>query len=99
MKSMVEKSPNALRVFTLARRSCISGTEKVEFSSRMPGRSAGYRQPVLVAVDQRLEQDSAHQRENGSVRADAERQCENHGDRQPWSPNERVSRNSQIANE
>src|ERR1700677_2667528 len=56
-------------------------------------------QPLLVAVDKRLEQDSAHQRENGSVRADAERQCKNHGDRQPWSPNQRVGRNSQIANE
>jgi hypothetical protein len=44
-------------------------------------------QPVLVAVDKRLEQDSAHQRENGSVRADPERQRENHGDRQPRSPN------------
>ena len=39
-------------------------------------------QPVLVAVDKRLEQDSAHQRENGSVCADAERQREHHGDRQ-----------------
>ncbi len=56
-------------------------------------------QPVLVAVDQRLEQDSAHQGENGGVRADAERQCEDHGDRQPWSPNQRVSCNSQIADE
>ena len=37
VKSMVEKSPNALRVFTLARKSCISGTENVVFSSPMPG--------------------------------------------------------------
>src|SRR3984957_17760750 len=42
-------------------------------------------QAVLVAVDKRLEQDSAHERENGSVRTDAERQRENHGGRQPWS--------------
>ena len=51
------------------------------------GALADIDQPVLVAVDKRLEQDSAHERENGSVRADAERQRENHGDRQPWSPN------------
>ena len=88
VKSMVEKSPNALRVFTLARKSCISGTENVDvFVADAGGALSDIDQPVLVAVDQRLEQDSAHQRENGSVRADAERQRENHGDRQPWSPN------------
>src|ERR1700733_14343321 len=32
-------------------------------------------QPVLVAVHKRLEQDSTHQRENRSVRADSQRQC------------------------
>jgi hypothetical protein len=32
VKSMVEKSPSALRVLTLARKSWISGTEKVVFS-------------------------------------------------------------------
>ena len=37
VKSMVEKSPNALRVFTLARKSWISGTENAAFSSPMPG--------------------------------------------------------------
>jgi hypothetical protein len=43
-------------------------------------------QPVFAAVDQRFKQDAAHQRENGSVGADAERQCQDHGNRQPWSP-------------
>ena len=62
VKFIAEKSPNAFRDFTFARKSCCSGTENAE-------------------------QHSAHQRENGSVRADAERQCQNHGDRQPWSPN------------
>ena len=37
VKPMAEKSPNALKVFTLARKSWISGTENVVFSSRMPG--------------------------------------------------------------
>src|ERR1700674_654515 len=56
-------------------------------------------QPVLAAIDKRLEEDSAHQRENGSVRADAARQCENYGNCQPWSTNQRVSCNPQIAHE
>ena len=56
-------------------------------------------QAVLVAVDQRLEQDAAHQRENGSVGADAERERENHGDRKAWSTKQGVKRNSQIAYE
>ena len=34
---MVENSPNALMVFTRARRSWISGTEKVVFSVLRPG--------------------------------------------------------------
>src|ERR1700722_9592354 len=53
-------------------------------------------QPVLVAIDQRLEQHSAHQSEDGSVRPDAERQCQDHNDRQPWTSSKRTSRNSQI---
>ena len=56
-------------------------------------------QPALVAIDERLEQHSAHQREDGRVRADAERQREHHGDRQPWRPNQRAECNSQIVNE
>src|SRR5580704_14540047 len=56
-------------------------------------------QPVLAAVDQRLEQNSAHQRENGSVRTNAERQGENYSHRQPRSSNQRVSCNPQIAKE
>ena len=55
---MAEKSPNAFRVFTLARKSSISGTENVAFSS--PSALPDIDQPVLVAVDKRLEQDSAH---------------------------------------
>ncbi len=37
VKPMVEKSPNALIVFTRDRRSWISGTENVVFSMPMPG--------------------------------------------------------------
>ncbi len=42
-------------------------------------------QMVLVTVDQGLEKDAAHQREDSRVGADAKRQCENHRDRQPGS--------------
>src|SRR5580698_5872808 len=88
VKFMAEKSPNALTVFTLARKSCSSGTENAAFFGADTGGALSYvNQPVLVAIDQRLEQDSAHQRENSGVRADAERQREHHCDRQPWSPN------------
>ena len=60
VKSMAEKSPNALRVFTLARKSCISGTENERFRRDAGGALPDVDQPVLVAVDKRLEQDSAH---------------------------------------
>src|SRR5580698_4826653 len=42
-------------------------------------------QTVLVTVDQGLEKDAAHQREDSCVGADAKRQRENHCDRQPGS--------------
>ena len=88
---MVEKSPKALRVFRFARRSFISGTEKVEFAVADARRALpDIDQSLLVAIDKRLEQDSPHQRENGSVRADAERQREHHGDGEPSRPRERA---------
>jgi len=37
VKPMVEKSPNADIVLTRARRSSISGTEKLVFAASMPG--------------------------------------------------------------
>ena len=52
VKSMAEKSPNALRVFTLARKSCISGTENATFAlADARGALSDIDQPVLVAVD------------------------------------------------
>src|SRR5262249_59102081 len=53
-------------------------------------------QPSLVAVDQRLEEDPAHQREDGGVGADAQGQREDHGERKPLRPQERVEGNSQV---
>ncbi len=61
------------------------------------GALADVDQPVLVAVDERLEEHAAHQREDGGVGADAKRQRQDHGNRKPLRPHERVERNSQIA--
>jgi hypothetical protein len=56
-------------------------------------------QPVLVAVNERFEEHAAHQREDGGIGADAKRQCENHGDHQPFGSSQRAECNSQIVNE
>src|SRR5215471_15767044 len=53
-------------------------------------------QPVLVTVDQWLEEHAAHQRENGGVGADAQRERHDHCDGQPFRAPERVGGNSQI---
>ncbi len=37
-------------------------------------------EPVLVTIDERLEQDAANESEDGCVGSDAERQGENHDD-------------------
>jgi len=54
-------------------------------------------EPVFVTIDEGLEEDAAHESEDGSVGADAERQGKDQDDRKPASAQERVKRNSQIA--
>ena len=54
-------------------------------------------EPVLVTIDERLEEDAADECEDGGVGTDAERQGKDHDDRKPASAQERVKRNSQIA--
>ncbi len=49
-------------------------------------------QPILAPVDERLQEDSANQSEDGGVRADPERQGQNHGDRQPGGSHQRPHR-------
>src|SRR5947207_9052236 len=61
------------------------------------GALADVDQPVLITADEWLEEHAAHQGEDGGIRADAERQRQDHGDRQPLRPLEGVERNSQIA--
>src|SRR5258708_32824615 len=46
--------------------------------------------PVLVAVDERPQQDAAYQGEDGGVGADAERQREHYGDRESLGARERA---------
>jgi hypothetical protein len=61
------------------------------------GALADVDEPILVAVDERLEEYAAHQRENGGVCADAQGQRQDHGDRKPLRPHKRMEGNSQIA--
>ena len=100
VKPMVEKSPNALKLLTRARRSWISGTENVVFSTPMPLRAlADVDQPVLVAIDQRPQQNPAHQGEDRGVRPDAQRQRQHHGYRQPFGTHQRAHRVFQLTEE
>ena len=98
VKPMVEKSPNALMVLTPARRSWISGTENASIVDADAGRAlADVDQPVLVAIDQRPQQNAAHQAEDGGVGADAERQRQDHRDGQAFGARQRAGREFQVA--
>ena len=80
-----EKSPNALKVRMPARKSVISGTEKLAFSAPIPLRAlADVDQPVLVAIGQGLEQHAPDHTEDGGVGADAERQRQYDRDGEPF---------------
>ena len=46
-------------------------------------------QPVLVAVDKRPQEHTAHHTEDGRISADAERQGEHHGKRKPFRARQR----------
>ena len=59
MNSMVEKSPKAVNVLTRDCRSRSSGTEKFVLDADARRALPDVNQPVLVAIDQRLEEDAA----------------------------------------
>src|SRR5580704_13414240 len=61
------------------------------------GALADVDEPVLVTVDERLEQHSSHEREDRGVRADTKRQREDHNGGEPFAAHQRVERNSKIA--
>ena len=53
-------------------------------------------QPVFVAIDQRPKKHAAHQREDGRVGADTQRQREDHRDCEPLGARERAKSNFQV---
>src|SRR5579884_1479865 len=53
-------------------------------------------QPVLSAIDERLEKNSTNQRENGGICPDAECQRENYGDRKPFGSCQRTGSKLQV---
>ena len=85
VKPIVEKSPERAQGFN-------AGAQILDFGHGKRGvvvadarrALADVDQPVLVAVDERLEQHAAHQGEDGGVGANAQRQRQHHGDRQPF---------------
>ena len=86
MKSICEKSPNSFTEWTLRFDVLDFGHGKRGVVLSAGGRAlADVDEPVFVAVDQRLEQHSAHQREDGRVGADAQRQREDHNRRQAFA--------------
>ena len=92
-----EVAERASSVLTRACRSRISGTEKLAFSTAEAGRAlADVDQPVLVAVDERPQQDAAHDAEDRGVGADAERQGDDDGDGQPLDPGQRPQGETEI---
>src|SRR5580692_11661259 len=58
------------------------------------GALADVHQPVLVTVDERLEQHSSYEREDRAV---TKRQREDHNGGEPFAAHQRVERNSKIA--
>ena len=100
VKPMVEKSPNALkRLDARAQVLNFRHGERRHSRRRCPGALADVDQPVLVAIDQRPQQHAAHQREDGGVGADAERQREHHRDGQPFGARQRADREFQVTEE
>ena len=53
--------------------------------SQAEGALADVHEPVLVTVDERLQQHSTHEREDGCVGPDAKRQGEDHNGREPFA--------------
>ena len=64
--------------------------ERCVVVSHAGGALADVHEPVLVTVDERLEQHSPHEGKDGRVGPDAKRQREDHNGRQPWSADQRV---------
>jgi len=74
------------------RKASLTGMAGTEFQQ-------GGTEPVLVAIDERLEKRAAHQREDGGVGANAERQRQHHRERKPSGSSQRAECNFQIVDE
>ena len=66
------------------------------FLAQSGGALANVHQAILTAIDQRLEQHAAHQREDGRVRADAQRQRQDDNRGEAFGAAERMECDSQI---
>ena len=85
VKPMVEKSPNALMDFDAAAQILDFGDGEVGVvDAEAAGALADIDEAVLVAIDERAQEHAADQAEDGGVGADAEREREDYGDRQPF---------------
>ena len=97
---MVEKSPNALSVLTRAWRSLQLGNREMDvLDADALGALPDVDEPVLIAVDQRLQQHAADDAEDGGVGADAKRERQDDRECQALDPHQRPPRESQIGKE
>ena len=100
VKSIVEKSPNALSVFT---RACevpqLRDREVRVLDADAVRALADVDQPILVAVDERPQQHAPDDAEDGGVGADAERQREDDGEGEALGPGERAERELEVGDQ
>ncbi len=98
LKPMVEKSPNSADGLDARLQILDFGDgEGGVFDADAGGALANVDQAVFVAIDERAEEHAADHAEDGGVGADAQRESENHGDRQTLGVRQGAQRNFQIA--
>ncbi len=94
---MTEKSPKALSDVTRLLQVAQLGHGEVSVLDLDPGRAlADVDQPILVAVDERPQQDTADDAEDRGVGADAERERDDHGEGQTLDPGQRTKRELEV---
>ncbi len=97
---MTEKSPKALSDVTRLLQVAQLRHGEVSVLDLDPGRAlADVDQPILVAVDERPQQDTADDAEDRGVGADAERERDDHGEGQTLDPGQRTKRELEVGDE
>ena len=97
VNSIVENSPKALMVVARDRKSSISGTENVMFSTPSPWNAlADVDQAIFAAIDERAEKHAAHDAEDRGVGADAERERHHDGGGQTLGAEERAQTDAHL---